>query len=361
MVLNHPEKIKLLSAAIGTFVLYNPNYDYFFYFSILYEINDEYIVNYDISIDFFQPNIYTNILKSNNNVKSSSHGADLMRLVISIYLTIFFIKEYSHELSQKAQKFSEDSALLTLMQAKYIIELTIIILYYARFAVKNYYALTVNSLDEFIVFFDTEFENYSYTRQIYKEFYNLKYFFSTDKLYDIILFFMSYIRVIGYFIHNPKTRDFLNFIFDSLEKIGYFMVFYMIVLIFLCVFCNNLFGLYFNPFKDFLSSFSYILLFCIGHNHLISSEYNNYNIWEMIFIFMIFIILVFFLNSVFVGIYLESFRLQGWKSGYSNQEKKQKGIFEKLINRLGKKKNKNKTPEIKKENNVEMQEIKQEK
>jgi hypothetical protein len=196
------------------------------------------------------------------------------------------------------------------MQAKYVIELIIICLYFTRYALKNYYSITIQDLKSLLVFEDVENNGSSYTKQNYKEFYYLKDFYTSDKLYDIFLFFISYVRFIAYFIYNPKMKDFLNFIFDALSRVTYVMIFYLIVLISLCVFSNNLFGLDVEPFKDFMSSFSYILLICNGHFDLKSK--NNFSSWDMVFIFMIFIMIVFFFNSVFVGIYLEAFRLISW-------------------------------------------------
>lgn len=334
----HPEKKNLLTSVILTFVLYNPNFDYYFYYTILYELSDNYVTYSSMKIDLFKPNIYINVLTGEKN--DSMITEDFIRFLINIFFTIFCLKEFLKEISHSVNKQDRPSVLLTLMQTKYIIELSIIVLYFTRYTLKNFYSITIKDLRSLLVFKDSQYKNSFFTKQIYMEFFNLKDFYNTDKLYDIFLFFISYVRIIGYFVYNPKMKGFLNFIFDALVRIAYFMVLYLIVLVFLCVFSNNLFGLEVETFKDFMSSFSYILLFCNGHNNLIKSR-NNFSAWEMVFIFMIFIMIVFFLNSIFVGIYLESFRLVSWKTGYAKQKKDRKGIFEKLIHLLAKKKNKN--------------------
>jgi len=252
-------------------------------------------------------------------------------LLINIFFLCNFLKEYLKELSERAKKAARPSVLSTLMQAKYVIELTIISLYFSRYSLKVFYSLKINDIESLTSFINEEYSGGGYyTKQNYNEFFSLKAFYTIDKLYDILLFFISYVRFITYFIFNPKIKDFMNFIFDALTRIAYFMVFYVIVIIFLCVFSNNLFGLRTEAFKDFISSFFYILLFCNGHNHLISKHNNYFGFWEMIFIFMIFIIIVFFLNSVFIGIYLEAFRLVSWKTGYVKQKKSVKGFLEQI-------------------------------
>ncbi len=352
MILNHPEKKDLISSVIINFVLYNPHFDYFFYYTILFEIRDNLIVDFYLTINPFHPNNYYNLIS--NTYFRNMYVADVIRILINIYFTLFFLKEYFTELKEYSKNNEQNSPFKVLLQPKFIIELSIIILYFSRFSFKTYFSIIFPNLKAFAEFKENKYEGNKFIKQIYIEFFQAKDFYVKDKLYDIILFFISYIRFIGYFIYNPKMKDFLSFIFNLLSLIGKFIFFYMIIIVFLCVFCNNLFGSDQIEYSEFTNSLIYVFLFCNGHNNLIINKV-EYEIWEIVFIFMIFLTIVYFLNSIFFGIYLEYFRIFSWKTGYSDN-KKYKSIFKKLFNIMNI--NQKQNNEVKKEEikNIEMQE-----
>ena len=83
------------------------------------------------------------------------------------------------------------------------------------------------------------------------------------------------------------------------------------------IFANNLWGQYYDTFVDFSSSFQNLLLFSIGHfdSQIFFSIFDD---WNITFLFMFYILIVFFIMNSFVGIYLEAYRIIKLNKGNFN-------------------------------------------
>jgi hypothetical protein len=225
-------------------------------------------------MEYFILNTYTNSYKkiysdieSNPESESSTNNEmdymifvnDILRLIIIIILSILLIHKYcksSKNLKEKIYTIGN------------FMDFLIIIIYFFRFISKIYYSNYFISYESFIKFSDIYQNNDSFfTIQDYVEFYEIKNFYKNDKIWDIFLFFIAYIRSLSFIVFFEKIKNFVEFVLFSIRKYIYYMILFFFLFCSLAVLFLNLnFGTDdVNYARDYWGTLSALLWFCYGN------------------------------------------------------------------------------------------------
>ena len=106
----------------------------------------------------------------------------------------------------------------------------------------------------------------------------------------------------------------------TLEKAGIDLVIYSFILfpmlIGFCFVGMNLWGTYSEEYSTFQNAFISILLLAVGKADVLALVTIDYY-WTLLFLTFFYFVIVFFLISVFLGIFVDSYRMVIMDIGYS--------------------------------------------
>ena len=83
-------------------------------------------------------------------------------------------------------------------------------------------------------------------------------------VWDIFLFFASYIRAIGFIIYFDKAKYFMDFILLSVKRFFFYLIIFVIIFISIGVLFYNLNTEKIKDSKDFTGTILNLFLFCHG-------------------------------------------------------------------------------------------------
>jgi hypothetical protein len=305
-----------LKGVVLNFNLYNPNFkNYYFYITTIFEINSGIIYSYRQNVEIYQVDAYYNM--TSKEYLYDFILLDIFRFSITIALGLIFLRDWGDTIYKRYKKISDENLLFN---GRILHDGVIIVFFLYRYSVKLYYSFIKIDYENMVTFQDVSFDGNSYyTKQNYFELYEKKVFFIEDRLCDILLFFLSFIKSISFLLYIPKLKSFIFLVIDAIKRSYWYYIFYCLIFFSFCVVFHNLFGAGQKNLQTLEDTLSFILLFCNGHNNFIT-ERTTFNLSEIIMIIFLFILIVYFLNSLFFAFYLESFRIVSWTYGFSYQQ-----------------------------------------
>jgi hypothetical protein len=180
-----------------------------------------------------------------------------------------------------------------------------------------------------------------------KDFSYKSYWFEQSFIFESIVLGLVIYKVVTIFRINRHV----HIIILTFENAGknifiYLMILFPIILGFTLV-GMNIWGPYLSDYRNFSNAFVAILFFTLGRinfnfflGHTETSELMEYNyVWGIIFVVLFFIVVIYFLLTVFLAIYADSYRSTLIREGYPEDMAKYtkwnyKGRKSRLINRL---------------------------
>lgn len=305
-----------LKGVVLNYNLFNPSFkNYYFYVTQIFEINGGVIYSFKQNVDIYQVDSYYDMKE--RDYLYDFILLDLFRFITTIGLGLVFLRDWWETLYKRYKKISDENLLFNL---RFIHDVLIIVFFIYRYSLKLYYSYIKIDYEKMITFEDIKFDSTSYyTKQNYFELFEKKVFFVEDRLCDILLFFLAFIKSIFFLFYIPKLKSFIKILIDSIKRSLPYFLFYSIIFFSFCVVFHNLFGAGQKNLQTLEDTLCYILLFCNGHNNFIVGR-TSFNFSEIIMIIFLFILIVYFLNSIFYGFYLESFRVISWANGFCYQQ-----------------------------------------
>jgi hypothetical protein len=304
-----------LKAVVLNFNLYNPNFkNYYFYVTQIFEINGGIIYSYRQNVEIYQVDAYYNMTQ--REYLYDFILLDIFRFSVTIGLGLIFLRDWWETIYKRIKKISNENLLFN---GRLMHDGLIIVFFLYRYSVKLYYSYIKIDYENMVTFQNVTYDYSFYTKQNYFELYEKKVFFIEDRLCDILLFFLSFIKSITFLLYIPKLKTFFFFVTDAIKRSTWYFIFYCLIFFSFCVVFHNLFGAAEKNLQTLEDTLSFILLFCNGHNNFIVDK-TSFNVSEIIMIIFLFILIVYFLNSLFFAFYLESFRIVSWTYGFSYQQ-----------------------------------------
>jgi hypothetical protein len=255
------------------------------------------------------------------NVYADDTGAlilifDILRLV---FILLMFIFTFQSIVDAKRKLHDTEKNVTGYMkiffQPKIITTIIIMLLYIILFATKALY-LKMDS-DEIW----PQSSSNGFLRSVNKEFYSTVNNFELAIVLETLIIFSLFARMILFFYDYTRIFGFFIYIYNSFKRVASFFMMLIFFLLSFAVFANNLWGQYFDAYRDIASSITNVLLFSIGHFQTQIYGY-NYRWWNIIFTFLFFLIFIYFSLTTFVGIFLESYRITSTEIGYSYEYRK---------------------------------------
>ncbi len=256
----------------------------------------------------FLPNIY------DINNGSTMRALDILRL-ISVLVIMFTGSVYFQREYEKVKKLPEDerSSLLELIfETNFFSDIYTLTLYLACFAIKIT-KLSVN-LEQSIYFQNIKIENEPFYIENNFEFFNFVSIFESQIILECLLVFGCLFKIMNAFVLFKRVKVFSSYLINAFARVfSYFLLVFFLIISF-SFFSNNLWGSYSEQYRDVIGSLTATLLLSIGHFN--KEAFTSYaTVWNDIYIFLFFMIFIYFITSSYVGIYIESFRLNSLKLG----------------------------------------------
>ena len=315
-----------------SFTAYSFISETYYYASYLVESshkNNEFVIN-------------SNVIPFYPNLKEVKGGLavfvlDIFRLIFIILIFLAVFKKLFDSIKGKGKnkpnsklKDTSPSFIETLFSLDVLLDLIVFCLYIAYFSikVKNLY----KDVEKYENTIKTEGE---------KEDLQIREYYSIAEAYETVIQLESCIiiclllKFFCYLSMIPRVQIFSNYLRLAMIKIFPFFIIYIILILFFAIFANVLFGIQNKNFKDYSSSFLSTLLFSLSHYqteiYTPATPEQNY---QVVYVFMFFVIIIYFEMNYFLGIYLESYRLNSLKYGNIYSER----FLNKLMEKEGDKK-----------------------
>ena len=191
-----------------------------------------------------------------------------------------------------------------------IANILIMLLYLICFIIKTIYC--TQSAEESIV--TTGDDKFLVLKK--NEFFTTVSNFELVIVIETLIIFCLFFRIIIFFFDYTRTNNFFMYIYRSLQNVGLFLLIVILIILSNAIFANNLWGDYYDGYRDLAGSLMNTLLFSIGHyqKKIFGSNYTG---WTILFTLQFFLIIIYFIFSTFVGIFLESYRLNALENGYA--------------------------------------------
>ena len=116
------------------------------------------------------------------------------------------------------------------------------------------------------------------------------------------------------FVIFNRVKVFFSYLINAFAGIFSYFLLVLFLIISFSFFSNNLWGSHSEQYRDLAGSLTATLLFTIGHFNTEAFSL-NFTIWNAIYIFLFFMIFIYFITTTYVGIYMESYRLNSLKYG----------------------------------------------
>lgn len=284
----------------------------------------------------------SNVIPFYPNLKEVKGGLavfvlDIFRLIFIILIFLAVFKKLFDSIKGKGKnkpnsklKDTSPSFFETLFSLDVLLDLIVFCLYIAYFSIK------VKNLYKDV----EKYENTVKTKEG-KEDLQIREYYPIADAYETVIQLESCIiiclllRFFCYLSMIPRVQIFSNYLRLAMIKIFPFFIIYIILILFFAIFANVLFGIQNKNFKDYSSSFLSTLLFSLSHYqteiYTPATPEQNY---QVVYVFMFFVIIIYFEMNYFLGIYLESYRLNSLKYGNIYSER----FLNKLMEKEGDKK-----------------------
>ncbi len=297
-------------AVIFDFTVYNTITKTYYYIYFLYENS--------FTSDGPLPKV--KIIPFYPDLKELSHGQaiyvlDIFRLIFVLVLFIIMFKTIYDEIIenitlQKKNKPSK-SVLSIIFSLDVLIDLALFVIYVSLFALK------VNNLynkakDREKASIPTE----SYSRISAMEYYNIATKYETVVMLECSLIICLLLKFFAYLAKLVRFHNIAKYIKLSITKGLSLFIFYIILIIFFAIFGQILFGPSSNKFTKYSIALLSTLELSISHfDTKIFTPSSYQEKYQVVFMFLLFVCVIYFFISSFFGVYLESYRLNSLKHG----------------------------------------------
>ena len=254
------------------------------------------------------------------DLKELSHGQaiyvlDIFRLIFVIVLFVIMFKtiydEILDNISLKKKNKVSKNVLSIIFSLDVMIDLALFVIYISLFAIK------VNNLykkakDREIASISPD----SYSRISPMEYYNIASDYETVVMLESSLIICLLLKLFSYLAKLVRFHNIAKYIKLSITKGLSLFIFYIILIIFFAIFGQILFGASSSQFTKYPIALLSTLEFSISHfNTKILSPSSYQENYQVVFMFLLFIMVIYFFISSFFGVYLESYRLNSLKHG----------------------------------------------
>ena len=300
---------KSVRSIIASQTFYSTESKYFYYTYILYEITIYgnilppvcYVIN-------FLPNIYSDVNGSLFRL------LDIIRIIFIILIFLLDLKEFSNGYKILKLKSKEQQGTTTLMDflinSNLIVDFVILLLYFIVYIIKIAFLST-----DLISNTDLINSNEYYFQSGF-EYFNIANNFEWELIIECLIIIACLFKFMNLVVLTRRITVFFNYILLAFKTIiAYFFIILFLIITF-SFFSNNLWGPNLDEYRDVISSVTGTLLFSIGHFNTSSYKF-NFPIWNIIYIFLFFMIFIYFILNSFIGVYMESYRLTVLKFGNS--------------------------------------------
>jgi len=295
-----------LRAVTFSWSLFNNVNKFYFYVYIIYEwpIHGG-VLSPVVIVSPFLINVY------DTNLGSLASLLDILRLIFSLIMLVLTLNNFA-EAKSKLHETQKNMVeyLKIFLSPKMVINLCIMILYMSVFVTKVLY-LSSKASD---LIKTTNEEGFLTGKKF--DFYIINYYFEVCIILETAIIFVLFFRIIFFFYDIVRTQIFFIYIFKAFANIYVFLLILIMIFLSQSIFANNIWGEYFEEYRDIQASIVNTLLFSIGHyqRNILESDVNK--TWTLVYSIMFFFIIIYFFMSTFVGIYLEAYRLNSLKNGY---------------------------------------------
>ncbi len=296
-----------MRAVTFSFTLFNNFNKFYFYINLVYEWPSQGgILPAKIGVSPFLINVYE------RNLGNLTKLTDILRLIFSLIMLILTLNNFNQAKKQLHETQRNMIEYLKIfLSAKMIVNIFIMLFYIICFALKLIY-LMQNPEDLVKTFKADGFLNLNKF-----DFYEIKQNYETCIVIETIIVFFLFFRFIIFFYDLTRTNIFFIYIFKAFANVYVFLIILVMIIVSQAIFANNLWGQNFDEYRDLAGSIVNTLLFSIGHYQKSIMTSKNNKIWTIVFTVYFFFIVIYFFLSIFVGIFLESYRLNSLKNGYA--------------------------------------------
>ena len=275
-----------LRSVITSFSYYDFPTHMFIYVYIVYEIsNTGFILTPLISIKSFHYNIY------NTTNGPFIRYLDILRFVLGILILVFT----PHQL----MNIKPGNDRVFLFTNIILLNLFICFFFFVSYGLRM---TNLNNPFNSEVILDLTYE--------IKEFYRYKNSYYINTVLECLLAFSMMIKICFDIGRFHKIKLVILYIRNSFKKIFYYIIFIVALIGSFTVFSNNLWGLSLQKFSDLNSCLFNVLFFSIGSMDVDEIlETNEIGvIWNIIFFYLFFSIIILFYLNTFAGIFVEVYR-----------------------------------------------------
>lgn len=250
-----------LRSIVITFTVYHIKTNFHFYYTILYEFPDFASTPAPvININHFQPDLYSDTLGQ------TIYTYNIVRLVLSILIFILAVRVLRLQHKKLLAEESSISFFKLILGSRFILELTLCVIYWVTFGMKNIY-LNDNRI------LDTKLASDTFLKLDYIEYFYVVYFSIIDSALETLLFLISSWRILMFFFSITRIKTFAFFVYSSFIKFMYLSIVLILILTAFTVTVNNQYGTRLDYFQTFSSSFIRVMLLSIGQINILLRPY----------------------------------------------------------------------------------------
>lgn len=241
---------------------------------------------------------------------------DIIRLIFILMIFCLTLKIFFDEKKLKDEKTSV-ILFKAFLDSRLITTTLILFLYISCYAIK---AIYLTKIPGDIIY---SLSNNGYLKMNTYEYYTIVSNYEMVVILDTIIIFCLFFLFLLFSRYFVRFNIFLTYILKCIRSVFVYVLIVILILLCEAIFSNNLWGQNYQEYRDLPASFMNTLLFSIGHYQKQVFE-NQYQNWNLFYTLLFFLIVIYFILSSFVGIFLEAYRLTCLEHGYAYDYRKGK-------------------------------------
>ena len=303
-----------LKAFIIDFTFYSFNSNSYYYVYLLYEQTGSSIVGTYKIIPFYP------------NLKEIQYGdtiyvLDIIRVILVIVLFLVRFKAIYEQIIRNSELEKErkpsKSVVSIILSFNMLLDLAIFVIYISAFSLKIKFLYNkASSIEKFIPGVINDTTASSFDSMGAMEYYDIAHNYEIVVMLECSLIICLLLRLFGYLGEITRFLNFTKYIQISLTKVIPSFIFFIVIILFFAVFAQILFGSYHSNFTEYSSALLSTIIFTIGHFQVSSfSPSTTRERYQIVFVFLIFFLVIYYFISSFFGTYQEAYRLNSLKHG----------------------------------------------
>jgi hypothetical protein len=242
--------------------------------------------------------------------------SDIIRIFLILLVFIYAFQEFLAA-KQDLHETERDiiNIVLLVFQPKLMCTFLLVIFYSLVFGYKiSYLTLDLESLFSLNT-------TQKFLRLNKKEYYWQMIMFQRVLLIECFMIITILGRTIFVILEFKRIRTIFDYVRNSFRSIMTYFIIVILFLICFSIFAQNLWGENYRNYTYFDNSMVSLLLFSVGNFKSDIFRNSNY-FWNTVFIFLFFFIFIYFMLQSFVGIFVEDYRINSLKIGYTYDKRK---------------------------------------